>query len=168
MMERKNSIKDVHLIMNYTRGLYKILEDDWQKAAQQIGLTLAEQHALWIIYFEQKAPMSRIAEVGLWDLSTVMQIVKRLKEKGLVKTEKDENDLRISYVLLTEKGKQKHEQSKELEIRLDDFVDEYSKQSDETKHFMKQMISFLADANRHFHGEDFIHWVNRTTKALGE
>ncbi len=154
-----------HLLINLLRGTYKVLDEDWQKSAQKIGLTQSEQHLLWIVYFEKKAPMSRIAEVGLWDLSTVMQVIKRLKHKGLVQTIKDENDLRVSYVMLTEEGEQKRVQSTEFTYKITEYVMNYYSQSEENKQFIEQMVTFYKDLNQHFHGKEFINWIEKTKKS---
>lgn len=113
-----SEVADMHMMMNYVRGVYKVLEEDWQKSAKALGLTQAEQHILWIVSFEQEATISRIAQLGLWDVSTVMQVIKRLKEKGLVQMLKKDHDRRISYVSLTEEGAKKQEMSAEGKIQF--------------------------------------------------
>lgn len=72
---------DYQLMLNYFRGMLKIMEEEWQANAKDIGLTLAEQHAIWIIDSRESISVTEIAKIGLWDRSTVMQILKRLEEK---------------------------------------------------------------------------------------
>ncbi|MBM7097245.1 MULTISPECIES: MarR family transcriptional regulator [Alteribacter] len=150
-----------HLLMNYIRGMAKTLEEEWQTSARDLGLTLAEQHIMWIVYLEEKASISRIAKVGLWDRSTVMQVIKRLVGKGYVKVLKDDRDLRVSYVILTEEGKVKRQQTQKESFELFDFIEEYQKKN---PGFMEQLVSFHREANRHFHGDEFVDWVETTTK----
>ena len=145
--------------MNYFRGVAKAVEEDWQKAAQSVGLTQAEQHTLWVIFFEERASISTIAKYGLWDRSTVMQVVKRLKEKGLVYIEKDEKDLRVSYVLLTEEGKKRRAKSREANY---DFLKFIEKQSVEDREGFINLIKFLEKINRNYYGDEFIEWVEKT------
>ncbi len=163
-----NEFQQLHRQLNYMRAIGKIIDDDWQKGAQKIGITQSEQHILWILYFEKKAPMSRIAELGLWDLSTVMQIIKRLKAKGLVNIIKDEKDLRISYCVLTEEGKQKREESTKLHLRVLDFLKDYVERSEENKIFIEKMREFQQELNSHFYGADFVQWVEKTGKMESE
>ncbi|WP_245893864.1 MarR family winged helix-turn-helix transcriptional regulator [Salsuginibacillus halophilus] len=146
---------EFHKYLNMFRGAYKVLEEDWQRSAREIGLTLAEQHTLWIIQIEGKATMSRVAEVGLWDLSTVMQMMKRLKEKGLVQTSKNEEDLRVSYVVLTTLGEEKVEASKGFTHRLENFLDNCEANEED----LTYIYEFLRRINQTYHGDGFINWV---------
>ncbi|MFB5661546.1 MarR family transcriptional regulator [Alteribacillus sp. HJP-4] len=155
-----------HTLLNLFRGMHKVIEEDWQNSAKQLGITQAEQHILWIIHMEKKATMSRVAEIGLWDLSTVMQIVKRLKEKQLVTTVKNDNDLRVSYVLLTGKGKKVREASSELGHRVLEFIENFFEESNENKMFLDNLHHFLREANKEFHGNDFVQWVDKTSQTL--
>ncbi|WP_179295525.1 MarR family winged helix-turn-helix transcriptional regulator [Bacillus sp. FJAT-45350] len=157
-----NDFHDLHKALNYIRGIGKVVDESWQHSAQEIGITQSEQHILWILFFEKKASMSRIAEVGLWDLSTVMQIVKRLKAKELVRTTKDEQDLRVSYVCLTDKGEQKREESAKFESPFMNYIKAYMAQSEENKQFVLQMGEFIKEANSFFHGKEFVKWVEKT------
>ncbi len=153
----------IHQMLNYFRATYKVIEEDWQKSAQEVGITQSEQHMLWIIYFEKKVSMSHIAKVGLWDLSTVMQVIKRLKTKGLVQTIKDENDLRISYVMLTPEGEKKREATSKIMYRFGDFINEYANESEEHKQRLEAALNFVQDMSKHFYGQDYIQWVDRTS-----
>ncbi|MFB4164630.1 MarR family transcriptional regulator [Alteribacillus sp. JSM 102045] len=154
-----------HSYLNLLRGVLKVMEEDWQLAANELGITQAEQHILWIIYMEHKATMSKVAEIGLWDLSTVMQIIKRLKGKQLVKIEKNENDLRVSYVTLTEKGEEIRKLSGEKSHRFLQFIEEYANSNNG---FLEQFHSFLQKANGHFHGQNFVSWVEKTSSTINE
>lgn len=150
-----------HMLLNYFRGAAKVVEDDWQKGAQSAGLTQAEQHTLWVVYFEGRASISTIAKYGLWDRSTVMQVVKRLKEKGFVHVEKDDKDLRVSYVLLTEEGKKRHKATKEMDYEFLTFMDGIM---EEDPIAFNNLLKILEKINRNYYGEEFIHWVEQTSK----
>ncbi|WP_026689355.1 MarR family transcriptional regulator [Alteribacter aurantiacus] len=154
-----------HLLMNYIRGMAKTLEEEWQTSARDLGLTLAEQHIMWIVHLEGKASISRIAKVGLWDRSTVMQVIKRLVSKGFVQVLKDDRDLRVSYVVLTNEGESKRKETQKESFELFDFIDDYQKRN---PGFIEQLISFHREANRHFHGDDFVEWVDKTTQEYDE
>ena len=148
-----------HLVMNYFRGVAKAVEEDWQRAAHSVGLTQAEQHTLWVIFFEGRASVSTIAKYGLWDRSTVMQVVKRLKEKGLVYIEKDEKDLRVSYVMLTDEGKKRRADTRKANY---DFLNFIEKQSEEDREGFSNLLKFLEKINRNYYGDEFIEWVEQT------
>lgn len=163
-----HDISNLHMMVNYIRGVYKVLDEEWQRSAKEIGLTQAEQHVIWIVYLEKEATITRIAEVGLWDISTVMQIIKRLKHKELVVVKKKINDRRISYVELTEEGQLKRQQSAQCSNKLYEFIKNYFDES-ETKDmtdFKEQSIELYRQINRRFHGTEFISWIEKTSKGM--
>jgi MarR family protease production transcriptional regulator HPr len=90
-----------------------------------------------------------------------MQVIKRMQEKKLVRMLKDERDLRITYIVLTEEGKQKRNQSKEKDFELFSFLNEYQKENEE---FIDELIRFHKEVNLHFHGREFVDWVEETTE----
>ncbi|TLS36405.1 winged helix DNA-binding protein [Pseudalkalibacillus caeni] len=154
-----------HIYMNYIRGAYKVLESDWQKHAREIGLTQAEQHVLWIASIEKEATITRISEVGLWDVSTVMQVLKRLKDKGLIEMHKKESDRRISYVTLTDQGWEKKEASKAFSYKIFDYIHDFVNESEENEQLFQCVVKFTRELNRHFYGNDFTHWVEKDSKV---
>jgi MarR family transcriptional regulator, protease production regulatory protein HPr len=159
-------LANVHLIMNHFRGAYKVLEEEWQKSAKQIGLTQAEQHIIWIVSLEKEATITRIAELGLWDVSTVMQVVKRLKEKGYIVVKKKTSDRRISYVVLTESGNEKKKESEQHTYRLYDFIKKFLNKSEKNATFLGQMLHFYEEVNQHFYGREFVNWIDSTYKGI--
>lgn len=150
-----------HKLLNYMRGTYKVLENEWQKNAKEIGLTQAEQHVMWIVFTENEATITRISEVGLWDVSTVMQVLKRLKNKGFVIIEKKNSDRRISYVRLTEEGLTKIEASSKYSYSVGEYIDEYRSRSKEHAQFLEELYEFQLEFNKHFHGSDFVNWIEK-------
>jgi MarR family protease production transcriptional regulator HPr len=159
-------LHQLHYIMNHWRGVFKILEQDWQSAANQIGLTMAEQHVLWILHFEKEATMTEIADIGLWDVSTVMQVVKRLKEKEFVLSRKMQHDRRISYVSLTKAGEEKVAESLQFKYRFFDYVDELESSSEDGRKFVEALLFRQKEMNSYFHGEKFVEWVDKSTNQL--
>ncbi|OLO42802.1 hypothetical protein BTR23_02030 [Alkalihalophilus pseudofirmus] len=155
----------IHQMLNYFRATYKVVDEDWQKSAQEVGITQSEQHMIWIIYFEKKVSMSQIAKVGLWDLSTVMQVIKRLKTKGLVQTIKDENDLRVSYVMLTPEGEEKRQETSQFTYHFSKFIEDYMNEDDEKKQRLEAIFEFVKDFCKHYYGQEFVQWVERTSNS---
>lgn len=160
-----SQLSDMHMMVNYMRGVYKVLEEDWQKAAKAIGLTQAEQHILWIVSLEEDITISKIAYYGLWDVSTVMQVIKRLKDKGYVRLEKKNDDRRISYVYLTDEGLVKHKESTSFNCQIYGFLQKWM-EDESKKDFYRDLIQLHKDLNKHFHGEEFVEWVEDTGKRL--
>jgi MarR family protease production transcriptional regulator HPr len=159
-------LAEFHFIMNHWRGVFKILEQDWQSAANKIGLTMAEQQVIWIVHVEKEVTMTAIAELGLWDVSTVMQVVKRLKEKNLVSTHKMPHDRRISYVELTTTGKEKVDESKQISYRFFDYLRSLEESGADGQAFVTQLLFRQQEMNEHFHGKKFTEWVEKSTVQL--
>lgn len=159
-------IHEIHKIMNHWRGMYKVLEQDWQKVAKEHGLTPAEQHVIWILHFEKEATMTRIADIGLWDVSTVMQMTKRLQEKGLIETKKMDHDRRISYVSLTEEGRNRREKTENYDYQIVDCINQIISEKGYSPEFLHELSEFQKAFNERFHGKDFVNWVERTSNEL--
>ncbi|MGJ9383320.1 transcriptional regulator, SarA/Rot family [Salipaludibacillus sp. CF4.18] len=151
-----------HRILNYVRGIGKALEDEWQCKAKELGLTFAEQHAMWIIFSKQKISISEIATLGLWNRSTVMQMMTRLAKKEIISMSKDAKDLRVTYVELTEKGDKKREESLHKEFKVLNFIKE---KWDNDPVMMEYVAEFSREFNLHFHGKEFVDWVGSATKS---
>ncbi|MEB1808909.1 MAG: MarR family transcriptional regulator [Bacillaceae bacterium] len=155
---------NIHKLINYLRATYKILDEEWKKSVQALGLTQAEHHLLSIVYYEKIISMSKLAQLGLIDISTVMQVTKRLTQKGLISVEKDERDRRVSYVKLTELGAEKVRTSYEGTLKLQAYIDQFIANSEENKKFMEQLADFQQELNQHFHGREFVEWVEKSSK----
>ncbi|UTW69848.1 hypothetical protein KHA80_02530 [Anaerobacillus sp. HL2] len=67
-------------MLNFFSGTSKVVEEDWQKAARSVGLTQAELHTLWVIYFEGRVHLSQQLQIMIGG-SFNSYVVKRLKEK---------------------------------------------------------------------------------------
>lgn len=150
---------NLHTMLNHFRGAIKVIDGDWQKAAQSVGLTQAELHTLWVVFFEERASITTIANYGLWDRSTVMQVIKRLKDKGLVIVEKDDLDLRVSYVSLTEEGKKRQQATAHADFSFFSYINELRKEDEEG---FQKLMSFVVKFNRNYHGEEYVQWVEKT------
>ncbi|WP_158634018.1 MarR family transcriptional regulator [Radiobacillus deserti] len=151
---------EVHQILNLFRGAYKVIEHDWQTAAQEEGITIAEQHIIWILHLEKELSTTRIAELGLWKLTTVMQVVKRMQAKGLVHINKNPADKRITYLSLSEKGENIWKKSQKHELSFVNFMEHYEKEG----HSLAPLLEFLTHINQTFHGKEFTDWVEETSK----
>lgn len=158
MEERKEAI--VHMLLNLVRGLYKAIDDDWRKSAAQNGLTVSQQHLLWILHFENGSTLSEISAYGLWHLSTVMDLVDRMESRGLVSKEIDHNDARTKRVYLTEKGKNLVTATY---TGADSFKFLDVVYNEDNKHLLAQNIEMLYNLNKVFHGDKFVNFVANTT-----
>ena len=146
----------LHYLLNNFRAMYKVLENDWERSAQNMGITKAEQHLLWIVYLEEEITVSRLSDLCLLKVSTVMQVLKRMVEQGLVSQIKRQEDRRITYVSMTTLGYEAIRTSTSYEYR---FLN-YFQEMDESKR--TQMLDCVQEFNRHFYGEAFVHWVEKT------
>lgn len=103
-LQQLDKYRRLHVLLNLIRGLYKGLDNDWRKAAAQVGLTTCQQHLLWILYFKNGSTLTELSEIGVWHVSTVMSMVERMEKNGLVIKEVDPNDARTKRIYITAKG----------------------------------------------------------------
>lgn len=87
-----------------------------------------------------------------------------MKKKNIIYTTKNKRDLRVTYITLTEQGKQKRKESEEKSYKLIDFIVNYKGPDG----FKDAFIDFHREINRHFHGDEFIDWVEETAENLKE
>ncbi|WP_216829712.1 MarR family winged helix-turn-helix transcriptional regulator [Alkalihalobacterium elongatum] len=155
---------NIHKLINYTRATYKIMDEEWKKSVLELGITQAEHHLLTIVYYEKKTSMSKLAQLGLIDISTVMQVTNRLKQKELIIIEKDESDRRVSYVILTKLGYEKVKKSQETTFKLQAYIEKFAELSKENREFIEKLASFHKELNQHFYGNEFVQWVEKSSK----
>jgi DNA-binding MarR family transcriptional regulator len=75
---------------------------------ERLGLTLPQAVALWTLdACGGRGTMSEIAGLTYQSAATVTGIVDRLADAGLVTRERDSEDRRVVYVLITEAGRAK-------------------------------------------------------------
>lgn len=135
--------------------MYKVLENDWERSAQNTGITKAELHLLWIVYSEKEVTVSRLSDLCLLKVSTVMQVLKRMEEKALISQIKRQEDRRVTYVSMTTLGYETIGTSTTFEY---EFLN-YFQEMDESKR--NQMLDCVQDLNRHFYGDAFVQWVEK-------
>lgn len=146
----------LHYLLNNFRAMYKVLENDWERSAQNMGITKAEQHLLWIVYSEKEVTVSRLSDLCLLKVSTVMQVLKRMEEKRLINQIKRQEDRRVTYVSMTTLGYETIRTSTTFEYH---FLN-YFQEMDESKR--TQILDCVQDLNRHFYGDAFVQWVEKT------
>lgn len=89
----------------------------------------------------EKLTMSKIAKIIGKDKSTVTPLVYKLLSLGYIEKEKDEKDKRITYIVLTEKGKQL--ESKFNSISSEVYKTAYKNFSEEEKEIFLKLLKKL-------------------------
>ncbi|MEG6616012.1 MarR family transcriptional regulator [Peptococcaceae bacterium 1198_IL3148] len=161
----KNENEILHVLLNLIRGLHKAIDEDWRKAAAKSGLTVSQQHLLWILNFENGSTLSEISEYGLWHLSTVMDLVERMEKAGLVHKEVDQSDARTKRVYITDKGR---EVLNSTAKRIDNYKFLDVVYNERTKDLLAERINMLYNLNKAFHGEKFVNYVEQSTNRVKE
>ena len=99
---------DTSSILNLISRIHSDVADYLQAKLKDLGLEkMASSHGniLYRLTLEEKITMSDLAKLVNRDKSTVTVLVRKLEEKGFIKREISEEDARVSYISLTEKGK---------------------------------------------------------------
>lgn len=149
------SVRDLHLILNLFRGIYKQVEEDWENCARAMGLTAPQLHILWVLSFEDGLNLSDISRRSLLHISTVSDLVKRMEKKGLV-IRREGLDRRKVTVYITDKGltiQQKNQEHCLNYFKISGFLNNLAE--DEKKEFLRR-VTFLAGELR---DDNFIEWV---------
>lgn len=111
------------------------------KELGRIGLKgLASSHGDVIanLFKYKEITMSQLSRAIFRDPSTVTALVNKLKRLGIVATRKDGRDSRITYVSLTDKGKELEPDFKEISLRL--YALEYQGITDEEKELLQTIL----------------------------
>lgn len=83
--------------------LFRRMQEGFEKAAADVGLSAAEAGALRRL--EHPVSMRSVADALHCDASYVTVLTDRLESLGLVERVPDEKDRRVKHLVLTEKGK---------------------------------------------------------------
>ncbi|MGN7397913.1 HTH-type transcriptional regulator Hpr [Peribacillus frigoritolerans] len=102
----KESLLFSQRMMQLSKALWKSIETDWQQWIKPYDLTINEHHILLITHYLKYASTSEIARLGVMHLSTAFNFSKRLENRGYLQFSKKEDDLRNTYIQLTEKGEE--------------------------------------------------------------
>ncbi|MEM3939244.1 MAG: MarR family transcriptional regulator [Saccharolobus sp.] len=95
-------------------GLTRKVNKEADKALEQIGLSYFEFKVMCALDEEGKVPMSRVAEKYMLTKAGLTSIIDRLEEKELVRRVRSEEDRRVIYVELTDKGKEKLHEGRKI------------------------------------------------------
>lgn len=98
--------KLIHHSLLIVRGMSRAIENSWEAFGKKKGISPAHQHVLWLLWHKQELTMGKLAEMGLWHISTATRLVATVKKKGFIETKADDEDGRYVIVRLTERGRQ--------------------------------------------------------------
>ena len=93
-------------MMQLSKALWKSIETDWQQWIKPYDLNINEHHILLITHYLKNASTSEIARLGVMHVSTAFNFSKGLENRGYLQFSKKEDDLRNTYIQLTEKGEE--------------------------------------------------------------
>lgn len=91
-----------------------VLQRDFLETLAPIGLTQRQGATLWLIKENPSISQSDLAGVMLMDRATMLVIIDKLCNRGLIKRKRSEVDRRRHELVLTEEGEALLAQAKEL------------------------------------------------------
>ncbi|WP_257348973.1 MarR family winged helix-turn-helix transcriptional regulator [Pseudalkalibacillus decolorationis] len=140
-MSKKN-IKE--LVDRYIAVSFSVTKQAESLIRKQIGSDLTSDQHYTLRYINQvdTCTSSELAEVFDVKKSAITAIINRLFEKGLIKRTRDENDRRVVYLTLTEKGQTLFS---ETEQRVHKLVESFITKFDEQE--IKQFIDTYEKLN---------------------
>lgn len=94
---------DLKLVIALTKS-YNLFLSKISSQLSDHHLSVSEFGVLELIFHEGKQPVQKIAEKILVSSGTMTYVINQLIKKGFVYRQRCENDLRITYIDLTEEG----------------------------------------------------------------
>lgn len=137
-------MKDKYIVYFISRTKKKMIQFIEKKLNQNgIGDLIPSHGNILTALYEnnEKLTMSKIAQIIGKDKSTVTPLVDKLLCLGYIQKEKDEKDKRITYILLTDKGKQL--ESKFSAISNEVYTTAYKNFSQEEKEIFLKLLKKL-------------------------
>ncbi|OIK16416.1 MarR family transcriptional regulator [Bacillus sp. MUM 116] len=139
----KQSIQE--LVDRYITISFSVNKKGESLVKEQISSDLTSDQHYMLRYIRKSGTCtsSELAEVFEVKKSAITAIINRMWEKGLIKRTRDENDRRVVYLHLSEKGIDLFEQT---ENRIHKLVESIINQFDETE--IKQFLDTYEKLNR--------------------
>jgi len=153
----------VHLVINLTRGIYKGIEDYWEKGARMLGLTYSQLHVLWLLFFNDSSSLTQLSSWGLWHLTTVRDIVNRMEKRGLVRTAPEPEDSRITRVYITPEGESLRHRSEEIVMQLPEIQPLIGALGAEGR---QRLVNCLAYFCTQFRGKEYVQFVQSAGQKI--
>lgn len=110
-MDRQKNDFYFNIFLNLIRATYMRLERGWQEEASVVGISYAQQHALWLLHVHDGLTLDELGNIAVWNKSTTSAMVSRLEKKGLVYKVKAQEGSRTIKIHLTKAGWEKIEES---------------------------------------------------------
>jgi len=137
-------MKDKYIVYFISRTKKKMIEFIEKKLYENgmDDIVPSSGNILTALYeHNEKLTMSKIAKIIGKDKSTVTPLVSKLLSLGYIEKENDEKDKRITYIVLTEKGKQL--ESKFNAISSEVYKTAYKNFSEEEKEIFLKLLKKL-------------------------
>lgn len=120
------------------------------EAAKQ-NATMSMAYALLSIDLETGTPSTSLGPKMGMESRSLTRMLKNMEDEGVIKRVADKNDKRVTRIVLTKKGKEKREQSRQAVIQFNEAI-QSKLNSAERKSFFSIMnkINDLLDENQIF------------------
>lgn len=86
------------------KGLWRIVEQDWQEYLRKYHLTINEYSVLYSVGKIKFGSVTHVADYGLMHISTAFNNSQALKKRALLVLEKDSEDTRATNISITAAG----------------------------------------------------------------
>lgn len=101
----KNKAKLIADIVDNIRRVFQVVNEQSKRAKKETGLTGPQLWAIKVISDASQIRVSDLAEKMYLHPATVVGILNRLENNGLIKRIRTNNDRRVVHVTLTDKGR---------------------------------------------------------------
>lgn len=120
----QNRMSDDNTIDYYLKAAWQSAANKYNQIASRFGITQATGYVLINIH-KEGTPVSQIANLLGVKTTSLSRILNNLERLGLIYRETNSADKRSVKVFLTELGKEKREQAKDVVRKFNAYLDEH-------------------------------------------
>lgn len=147
------------------------MEKQWQLNAMEVGLSYAQQHAMWILHIHDGLTLTELGNIAMWNKSTTSALITKLETKGFIRKESENDGTRGFRVFLTEEGRRKLTESVKTENCID-FMQIFKDEDEEKlKSFLNELTEVCNRVGNKYHPdkqEDFNTYLKDYSNSLLE
>ncbi|MFC3199120.1 MarR family winged helix-turn-helix transcriptional regulator [Parapedobacter deserti] len=125
-------MNDDNTIDYYLKAAWQSAANKYNQIAAQFGITQATGYVLINIH-KEGTPVSQIANLLGVKTTSLSRILNNLEALGLIYREANSADKRSVKVFLTELGKEKREQAKDVVRKFNTYLDEHLSDEERTE-----------------------------------
>ncbi|MBI1306781.1 MAG: MarR family transcriptional regulator [Bacteroidetes bacterium] len=125
----------------------------YQPLLEKLDITYPQYLVLMVLWHEEKLSITELGQRLFLNTNTLTPLIKKMKEKNLIKKQRSRSDERSVFVQLTEKGKALEEQASHVPDALLDSLKMSNEDIDTIRRIMWKFLSNFNERVQFTEGE---------------